>query len=58
MSAAARHVLEGALTPATDLRRLLKVVLQPQLQLSTDALGRKLFPDSSAIHPLDGVIKA
>jgi uncharacterized protein (DUF1501 family) len=46
------------LKPTTDLRSLLKAVLQPQLQLSTDALGRNVFPDSSAIRPLDGVFKA
>jgi uncharacterized protein (DUF1501 family) len=46
------------LKPTTDLRSLLKAVLQPQLQLSTDALGRNVFPDSGTIRPLDGVIKA
>jgi uncharacterized protein (DUF1501 family) len=44
------------LKPTTGLRSLLKAVPQPQL--STDALGRKLFRDSSAIRPLDGVIEA
>ena len=46
------------LKPTTDLRSLLKAVLQPQLQLSTDALGRNVFPDSSAVRPLADVIKA
>ncbi|MBI3516303.1 MAG: DUF1501 domain-containing protein [Proteobacteria bacterium] len=46
------------LKPTADLRALLKAVLQPQLQLSTDALGRNVFPDSAAIKPLPGVIKA
>jgi hypothetical protein len=32
-------------------------VLAPQLQVSTDALGRNVFPDSAAIKPLPDVIK-
>src|SRR5205807_282895 len=46
------------LKPTADLRALLKAVLQPQLQLSTDALGRNVFPDSAAIKPLPGVMRA
>ncbi len=46
------------LKPTTDLRSLLKAVLQPQLQLSTDALGRNVFPDSGAVRPLQDIIKA
>ncbi len=49
--------LHQDLKPTADLRALLKAVLQPQLQLSTDALGRNVFPDSAAIKPLPGVIK-
>jgi uncharacterized protein (DUF1501 family) len=46
------------LKPTTDLRSLLKAVLAPQLALSSDALGRAVFPDSSAVEPLPDVIKA
>src|SRR5215470_3782819 len=35
------------LKPTADVRSLLKAVLQPQLQLSADALGRNVFPDSA-----------
>jgi uncharacterized protein (DUF1501 family) len=43
------------LTPTADVRGLLKAVLQPQLQLSSDALGRQVFPDSATIKPLEGL---
>jgi len=46
------------LKPTTDVRCLLKAVLQPQLQLSTDVLGRNVFPDSATVRPLSDVIKA
>ena len=46
------------LKPTTDLRSVLKAVLQPQLQLSTDALGRNVFPDSTSVRPLADVLKA
>jgi uncharacterized protein (DUF1501 family) len=46
------------LRPTTDLRGLLKAVLQPQLHLSSDALGRNIFPDSAAVRPIEGLIKA
>jgi uncharacterized protein (DUF1501 family) len=46
------------LKATTDVRSLLKAVLQPQLQVSTDALGRNVFPDSGAVKPLPDVIKA
>ncbi len=46
------------LRPTTDVRALLKAVLQPQLQLSSDALGRNVFPDSGAIKPLPGLFRA
>jgi uncharacterized protein (DUF1501 family) len=45
------------LKPTTDVRSLLKAVLQPQLQLSTDVLGRSVFPDSDTVRPLADVIK-
>lgn len=46
------------LRPTTDLRALLKSVLQPQLNLSSEVLGRSVFPESAAIRPLNGVLRA
>jgi uncharacterized protein (DUF1501 family) len=46
------------LRPTADLRALLKAVLQPQLQLSSDMLGRTVFPDSDTIRPLDNLFTA
>jgi uncharacterized protein (DUF1501 family) len=46
------------LKPTLDLRRLLKGVLHEHLGIDAAALGRDVFPDSSAITPLEGLIRA
>ena len=44
------------LKPTTDLRAVLKGVLRDHLGLSERALATKVFPDSVAVKPLDGLI--
>ena len=44
------------LKPTTDLRAVLKGVLAEHLGLSRTALGTAVFPDSSAVQPLRGLI--
>ena len=46
------------LKPTLDLRRLLKGVLHEHLAIDAGSLGREIFPDSSSIAPLAGLIRA
>jgi len=46
------------LKPTLDLRRLVKGVLHEHLGLDPAALGRDVFPDSSHLSPLEGLIRA
>jgi uncharacterized protein (DUF1501 family) len=46
------------LAPTTDLRALLKGVLTDQLGLSTAALGDAVFPESSRVKPMKGLVAA
>jgi uncharacterized protein (DUF1501 family) len=44
------------LMPTTDLRALLKAALQEQYGVGTAALASKVFPDSAAVAPLQGLL--
>ena len=44
------------LKPTTDLRAVLKGVLRDHLGVSERALSKTVFPDSTAVKPLDGLI--
>ena len=44
------------LAPTTDLRAVLKGVLRDHLGVSETVLAKTVFPDSSAVKPLDGLI--
>jgi uncharacterized protein (DUF1501 family) len=44
------------LKPTADLRGLLKGVLQDHLGIPTGALGSMVFPDSTAVKPISGLI--
>ena len=46
------------LAPTTDLRAVLKGVLADQFGLSAAVLGEKVFPDSAAVRPIQGLIAA
>jgi uncharacterized protein (DUF1501 family) len=46
------------LLPTADLRGLLKAALQAQYGLGSAALGTKVFPDSTAVKPIDGLFSA
>jgi len=46
------------LAPTTDLRAVLKGVLADQLGLSAQALGGRVFPDSSHVASLGGLVQA
>ena len=46
------------LAPTLDLRAVLKGILAEQLGASPPALEREVFPDSSAIRPLRGLMRA
>jgi uncharacterized protein (DUF1501 family) len=46
------------LKPTLDLRRLVKGVLHEHLGIDPAALGREVFPESSGIAPLEGLIRA
>ena len=46
------------LAPTTDLRAVLKGVLTDQLGLSTAALGDAVFPESSRVKPMKGLVAA
>lgn len=46
------------LRPTTDLRAVLKGVLNEHLGLSVDALARTIFPDTIGVAPMRGLISA
>lgn len=46
------------LRPTTDLRAVFKGLLRDHLSLPAKALGDTVFPDSAALRPLDGLIRA
>jgi uncharacterized protein (DUF1501 family) len=46
------------LKPTRDLRSVMKGVLRDHLGVSSAALDSKVFPDSSSVRPLDGLVRA
>jgi uncharacterized protein (DUF1501 family) len=42
--------------PTIDLRQVLKAVLATQLGVSSAALDQRIFPQSAAVRPLQGVV--
>ncbi|MBC7769027.1 MAG: DUF1501 domain-containing protein [Phycisphaerales bacterium] len=46
------------LRPTTDLRAVLKGALADHLRVSSAALGRDVFPDSAALAPIQGLLRA
>jgi len=46
------------LRPTTDLRALFKGVLASHLRVPEAALETRIFPDSRAVRPLDGLLRA
>src|SRR5205085_11398311 len=44
------------LKPTTDLRAVLKAVLRDHLRAGDKVLATKVFPDSDAVKPLDGLV--
>jgi uncharacterized protein (DUF1501 family) len=42
--------------PTTDLRAAMKGVLKDQLGLTDKMLAESVFPDSSAVKPLQGLV--
>jgi uncharacterized protein (DUF1501 family) len=46
------------LKPTLDLRAVLKGVMQDHIGLSAKVLGNDIFPDSQAVAPLKGLIRA
>jgi len=45
------------LAPTTDLRQLAKAVLTDHLHLAQAEVENKVFPDSSDLRPIDGIIR-
>jgi uncharacterized protein (DUF1501 family) len=45
------------LKPTRDLRTVMKGVLRDHLDVPAGALDSKVFPDSAAARPMDGLIK-
>ncbi len=45
------------LRPATDLRAIMKGVLRDHLDVPPTALDSTVFPGSTAVHPLEGLIR-
>jgi len=43
---------------ATDSRRAMKGLLRDHLGLDAGSLERKVFPDTAALKPIDGLVKA
>jgi len=57
LSRAALH--EGRdLRPTRDLRAVMKGVLRDHFDVPPAALDNKVFPESTAVHPLDGLIRS
>jgi len=46
------------LLATTDMRALFKGVLREHLEVGSDALARSVFPDSAALAPLSGLVRA
>ncbi len=46
------------LLATTDMRALFKGVLREHLEVGSDALARSVFPDSAALAPLPGLVRA
>jgi uncharacterized protein (DUF1501 family) len=46
------------LKPTTDLRAMLKGLLADQFGLSADALGKSVFPETTGVKPMRGLIAA
>lgn len=46
------------LRATTDLRALFKGVLAGHLGLAPDVLARQIFPDSAAVAPMSGLVRA
>ena len=56
---AERQLYQGRdLAPTLDLRAGLKAVLRDHLELPGAALDRVVFPESAAVKPLDGLMRA
>jgi uncharacterized protein (DUF1501 family) len=52
-------LLDGRdLRPTLDLRSVFKTVLSEQLRIDARSLDARVFPDSSAARPLQGLIRA
>ena len=43
---------------ATDARRIMKAVLRDHLRLDAAGIDRKVFPDTAALRPLEGLVRA
>jgi uncharacterized protein (DUF1501 family) len=43
---------------ATDSRRVMKAVLRDHLGLDSAAIDRKVFPDTAALRPMDGLLRS
>ena len=51
------NLYEGRdLKPTTDLRSVIKGVLQGQFGLSDQVLAQAVFPDSAAARPMKGLV--
>ena len=46
------------LRPTLDLRSIFKAVLDEHLHVDTRTLATRIFPDSSGVRPLRGLIRA
>ena len=46
------------LRPTRDLRAVMKGVLRDHLDVPLAALDNKVFPESTAVHPLDGLLRS
>jgi uncharacterized protein (DUF1501 family) len=46
------------LRPTLDLRSVFKAVLDEHLHVDANTLAKRVFPDSSGAHPLQGLIRA
>jgi uncharacterized protein (DUF1501 family) len=44
------------LAPTTDLRAVMKGVLKDQFGIAEKVLAESVFPDSSAVKPLQGLV--
>ena len=51
-------VIKRDLRATTDLRAVFKTVLAGHLAVPESALETRIFPDSRAVRPLDGLLRA